>query len=314
MTLNQVVNLGVAVGQNLPYNHVVQAWNGQTGASLPTFPQAVEDFQLLSSPMVADVSDALGNEVLVGTGLYYLRNFNVAGIEGDRAGRSSPAAGSSRRPRSATRTATATSRSRRSRARASRSVWDTPASLRHQRRVVDVPPRRVEHRRLRHRHPPTRDAHAARRQPNGSQRALTWTAPGDDWLCGTRVEYPSCAPPVRSSIPATARSWATSPPVRPGPRRAGRSPLDRGTSTGRLLPDERGQLGRARKTSVPTRAGASPFRVSLVPATTSARRQPHARARRSTSLPATRRPAPRPHGRDPRLQRAAAAVGVPDWA
>jgi hypothetical protein len=82
VTLNQVVNLGVAVGQNLPYNHVVQAWNAQTGASLPTFPQAVEDFQLLSSPAVADVSDSPGNEVLVGTGLYYLRNFNVAGIEG----------------------------------------------------------------------------------------------------------------------------------------------------------------------------------------------------------------------------------------
>ena len=60
VTLNQLVNLGVAVGQNLPYNHVVQAWNGQTGASLPTFPQAVEDFQLLSSPAVADVSDAAG--------------------------------------------------------------------------------------------------------------------------------------------------------------------------------------------------------------------------------------------------------------
>jgi hypothetical protein len=82
VTLNQVVNLGVAVGQNLPYNHVVQAWNAQTGASLPSFPQAVEDYQLLSSPMVADVSDSPGNEVVVGTGLYYLRNFNVAGIEG----------------------------------------------------------------------------------------------------------------------------------------------------------------------------------------------------------------------------------------
>ena len=54
VTLNQVVNLGVAVGQNLPYNHVVQAWNAQTGASLPSFPQAVEDFQLLSSPAVAN--------------------------------------------------------------------------------------------------------------------------------------------------------------------------------------------------------------------------------------------------------------------
>ena len=58
LTLNQLVNLGVAVGQNLPYNHVMQAWNGQTGASLPAFPQAVEDYQLLSSPAVADVSAA----------------------------------------------------------------------------------------------------------------------------------------------------------------------------------------------------------------------------------------------------------------
>jgi hypothetical protein len=82
VTLNQLVNIGVGTGQNLPYNHVVQAWNAQTGASLPSFPQAVEDFQLLSSPAVADVSDAPGKEVLVGTGLYYLRNMNVAGLEG----------------------------------------------------------------------------------------------------------------------------------------------------------------------------------------------------------------------------------------
>src|SRR6185295_19899840 len=82
VTLNQVVNLGVAVGQNLPYNHVVQAWNGQTGASLPSFPQAVEDFQLLSSPSVADISNTPGNEILVGTGLYYLRSLNLTGLEG----------------------------------------------------------------------------------------------------------------------------------------------------------------------------------------------------------------------------------------
>ncbi len=82
LTLNQLVNLGVAVGQNLPYNHVVQAWNGQTGVSLPAYPQAVEDYQLLSSPAVADVSSAAGKEVLVGTGLYYLRDINSMGEEG----------------------------------------------------------------------------------------------------------------------------------------------------------------------------------------------------------------------------------------
>jgi hypothetical protein len=82
ITLNQLANLGVSTGQNLPYNHVVQAWNGQTGAELPNWPQAVEDFQLLSSPAVADVSDAAGKEVVVGTGLYYLRDINAAGQEG----------------------------------------------------------------------------------------------------------------------------------------------------------------------------------------------------------------------------------------
>jgi hypothetical protein len=82
LTLNQLVNLGIATGQNLPYNHVVQAWDGKTGDELPAFPQAVEDYQLLSSPAVADVSDAPGKEILVGTGLYYLRDFNADGTEG----------------------------------------------------------------------------------------------------------------------------------------------------------------------------------------------------------------------------------------
>jgi hypothetical protein len=82
LTLNQLLNIGVATGQNLPYNHVVQAWDGASGNELPAFPQAVEDFQLLSSPAVADVSDAAGREILVGTGLYYLRNINASGAEG----------------------------------------------------------------------------------------------------------------------------------------------------------------------------------------------------------------------------------------
>ena len=147
MTLNQVVNLGVAVGQNLPYNHVVQAWNAQTGASLPTFPQAVEDYQLLSSPMVADVSDSPGNEVIVGTGLYYLRNFNVAGIEGAGWPKftggwifATPSVGRRRRRRRP-RGDDAHTRGLRLH------VGHRPARVRNQRRVVDLAPRRVEHRR-----------------------------------------------------------------------------------------------------------------------------------------------------------------------
>ena len=80
-TLDRLVNVGVAVGQNLPYNHVLQSWNGQTGASLPSYPQAVEDYQLLSSPAVADLSPLPGNEAVVGTGLYLIRNVNATGVE-----------------------------------------------------------------------------------------------------------------------------------------------------------------------------------------------------------------------------------------
>jgi subtilase family protein/VCBS repeat protein len=81
-TLDQLVNIGVATGQNLPYNHVLQAWNGGAGEELPAFPQAVEDFQLLSSPAVADVSGASGPEAILGTGLYLLRDINAQGQEG----------------------------------------------------------------------------------------------------------------------------------------------------------------------------------------------------------------------------------------
>ena len=83
LTLNQLVNIGVAVGQNLPYNHVVQAWNGDSGVMLPGFPQAVEDFQLLSSPAVADVAGGSEQEILLGTGLYLLRSINAQGDEED---------------------------------------------------------------------------------------------------------------------------------------------------------------------------------------------------------------------------------------
>ncbi|MEA2272679.1 MAG: hypothetical protein QOI98_1387 [Solirubrobacteraceae bacterium] len=82
ITANQLVNLGVLVGQNLPYSHVMQAWNGSSGSALSAYPQDVEDYQLFSSPAVADVSSAPGRELLFGTGLYLLRDINAQGQEG----------------------------------------------------------------------------------------------------------------------------------------------------------------------------------------------------------------------------------------
>jgi hypothetical protein len=81
LTLNGLVNLGIAVGQNLPYNHVLQAWDATTGGALAAFPQAVEDYQLLSSPAVADVGGGAEREAIVGTGLYLLRAITASGQE-----------------------------------------------------------------------------------------------------------------------------------------------------------------------------------------------------------------------------------------
>ena len=81
LTLQGAANL-LLVGQNLPFNHVLQAWNGENGDSLAAYPQNTEDYVLLSSPAAADVSDAPGNELMVGTGMYLLRSMNAQGIEG----------------------------------------------------------------------------------------------------------------------------------------------------------------------------------------------------------------------------------------
>jgi hypothetical protein len=189
LTLNQVVNLGVATGQNLPYNHVVQAWDGRTGNELPAFPQAVEDYQLLSSPAVADVSDAPGKEILVGTGLYYLRDFNADGTEGGGFPKftggwlfSVPAVGDTdgdgkleinaltregyafqwdtNRPACGTNDEWWTSR---------HDEWNTGAY------GTDSRP------------PGTPRSFSIKR--SGGRATLSWIAPGDDWLCGNAKRY-----------------------------------------------------------------------------------------------------------------------------
>ena len=95
ISLNGVLNL-LAVNQNLPFNHSVQAWSVFEGDSyLPAFPVATDDFQLVSQPAIAKVDD-LGGEAagpsaqgvptpsrhaLVGTGLYQLHAYDLAGRE-----------------------------------------------------------------------------------------------------------------------------------------------------------------------------------------------------------------------------------------
>ena len=165
LTLNQLVNIGVATGQNLPYNQVLQAWDGQTGEELPAFPQAVEDFQLLSSPAVADVSGASGPEAILGTGLYLLRDINAQGQEGAGWPKFTggwiygvPGDRGRRRRRQA--------RGLRQHARGLLfPVGHEPPRLRHERPVVDLAPRREVDRRLRHRFAAARLADGPQRHP-----------------------------------------------------------------------------------------------------------------------------------------------------
>jgi Subtilase family/FG-GAP-like repeat len=267
ITLNGLVNLGVAVGQNLPYNHVVQAWNSQTGAELPDFPQAVEDYQLLSSPSVADVSDAPGNEIVVGTGLYYLRDISATGVEGTGWPKftggwifSTPAIGDSdgdgnlditaltregfayswrtTQPACGTNDEWWTSR---------HDEWNTGAY------GTDSRP------------PGTPTGARAVSSPSGT--TLTWTAPGDDWLCGTgrRFRVISSPTPIRHPTDGTVVGDFDATAS------AGSQQSKFVTATGPffavLYQDDAGNWGHLATASLPypRPGGASPMRVPLVP-------------------------------------------------
>jgi hypothetical protein len=188
LTLNGLANL-VAVGQNLPYNHVVQGWNAQTGTELPSFPQAVEDYQLLSSPAVADVSDAPGRELLVGTGLYYLRDINAEGVEGTgfpkfTGGWNFPTPAIGDVDGDGKLEITTMTRE------GNMFVWDT---------ANDACGTNDEWWTSRHDEWSTGAYGTDTRPPGtptglmassgGSGITLQWTAPGDDWLCGTASKY-----------------------------------------------------------------------------------------------------------------------------
>jgi hypothetical protein len=189
LTLNQLVNLAIATGQNLTYNHVLQAWAGSSGNELPAFPKAVEDYQLLSSPMVADVADSPGVEALVGTGLYYLRSFNSDGTEAAGWPKftggwlfATPAVGDT--DGDGKLEVTATTREGWS------FEWDTdrPAcggndewwTSRHDERNSGA--YGTDSR------PPGTPRSFSVKRSSGHAR-LAWVAPGDDWLCGRAKSY-----------------------------------------------------------------------------------------------------------------------------
>ena len=75
VSLSDVANL-LLVGQNLPYNHLIGAYDASTGLPLPAFPRVTDDFQFLSSSGIAKVQPGETNQVLAGTGLGLLHAYD----------------------------------------------------------------------------------------------------------------------------------------------------------------------------------------------------------------------------------------------
>jgi subtilase family protein len=78
LSLSQAANL-LLVGQNFPYNHLIGAFDGSTGATLPAFPTITDDYQFLSANNIAKLDPQLqSNQIVAGTGLGLLHAYDGA--------------------------------------------------------------------------------------------------------------------------------------------------------------------------------------------------------------------------------------------
>jgi hypothetical protein len=78
LSLGQAANL-LLVGQNFPYNHLIGAFDGSTGVTLPAYPTVTDDYQFLSANDIAKVDPLLAtNQIVAGTGLGLLHAYDGA--------------------------------------------------------------------------------------------------------------------------------------------------------------------------------------------------------------------------------------------
>ena len=82
VTLAQAANL-VLAGQNVPYEHVINAIDPIADRQLPAFPQVTDDYQFLSASNIGKVAPGASNQVLAGTALGLLHAYD--GVSGQDA-------------------------------------------------------------------------------------------------------------------------------------------------------------------------------------------------------------------------------------
>ncbi len=222
LTLNGLVNLGIAVGQNLPYSHVLQAWDSADGERAARVPAGRRGLPAALQP----------------GGRRRRRRGRARGGGRDRP---VPAAGdlrlgcrAARLPEVHRRLALRRARHRRRgrrrearhRGRHARGprvlVADRPAGLRRQRRVVDLAPRRALHRRPRDRHPPARHRARSRGRLQGRQGpaeldaarrrlAVRHSGPLRDPRRGRRASWRAARAAARPAYAVTSATATRSP-------------------------------------------------------------------------------------------------------
>jgi hypothetical protein len=224
---------------------------------------------LLSSPVVADVSDAPGRELLVGTGLYYLRDINAAGVEGTGFPKftggwlfATPAVGDV--DGDGKLEITAMTRE------GNMFLWDT-----------DSPACGTNDEWWTSRHDEwNTGAYGTDTRPPGTPTGLTasasgsgitlhWTAPGDDWVCGTASKYRviESTSPIDHPTDGTVVGDFSAAPAGSSESRTIANP-GQNVFFAVLYQDENGNWGHLASTSISYARpkGATPFRASLLPA------------------------------------------------
>jgi hypothetical protein len=184
LSLSQAANL-LLVGQNFPYNHLIGAFDGASGLTLPAFPTVTDDYQFLSANDVAKIDPQLpSSQIVAGTGLGLLHAYDgatgldVAGFPKQTGGWLAAPASLAADGRMADMTREGYLFQWQTEAPACQPEWPT---FRHDQQDSG----NYNHDGA----PPNAASHVVVSSQGSGLYRLTFTAPGDDGSCGTPAAY-----------------------------------------------------------------------------------------------------------------------------